>query len=62
MRARTHTLDTKTGNLYTITAEFGPLPKTPSTNVPANAPAWMRMPRPSMSPHSFQIVVIGKID
>ena len=60
MRARTHTLDPKTDNLYTITAEFGPTPKTPPTNVPANAPAWMRMPRPPMIPHSFQIVVIGK--
>jgi DNA-binding beta-propeller fold protein YncE len=60
MRARTHTLDTKTGDLYTITAEFGPVPKTPPADVPANAPAWMRMPRPPMIPHSFQIVVIGK--
>lgn len=59
-RARTHTLDSKTGNLYTITAEFGPVPKTPPANVPANAPAYMRMPRPPMIPHSFQIVVIGK--
>jgi len=60
MRARTHTLDTKTGNLYTITAEFGPVPKTPPVNLPPNAPAWMRMPRPPMIPHSFQIVVVGK--
>jgi len=60
MRARTHTLDPKTGNLYTITAEFGPAPKTPPANLPANAPAWMRMPRPPMIPHSFQILVIGK--
>ena len=60
MRARTHTLDPKTGNLYTITAEFGPVPKTPPADVPANAPAWMRRPRPPMIPHSFQILVIGK--
>lgn len=60
MRARTHTLDTKTGNLYTITAEFGPTPTAPAANVPANAPAWMRTPRPPMIPHSFQILVIGK--
>jgi glutamine cyclotransferase len=59
MRARTHTLDTKTGNLYTITGEFGSVPKTPPANVPANAPAWMRRPRPPMIPHSFQILVIG---
>ncbi|HWE87057.1 MAG TPA: hypothetical protein VG267_19080 [Terracidiphilus sp.] len=60
MRARTHTLDTKTGNLYTITAEFGPVPKTPPANLPANAPAWQRTPRPPMIPQSFQILVIGK--
>jgi DNA-binding beta-propeller fold protein YncE len=60
MGARTHTLDPKTGNLYTITSEFGPVPKTPPANVPANALAWMRRPRPPMIPHSFQILVIGK--
>ena len=60
MRARTHTLDPKTGNLYTITAEFGPTPKTPPANVPATAPAYMRAPRPPMIPHSFQILVIGR--
>jgi DNA-binding beta-propeller fold protein YncE len=60
MRARTHTLDPKTGNLYTITAEFGPTPTKPPSDVPANAPAWMRMPRPPMIPHSFQILEIGK--
>jgi len=60
MGARTHTLDTKTGNLYTITSEFGPVPKTPRADLPANAPAWMRRPRPPMIPHSFQILVIGQ--
>jgi DNA-binding beta-propeller fold protein YncE len=60
MGARTHTLDPKTGNLYTITSEFGPVPKTPPANLPANAPAWMRRPRPPMIPHSFQILEIGK--
>lgn len=58
--ARTHTLDPKTGNLYTITMEFGPRPTAPPADLPANAPAWMRGPRPPMIPHSFQIVVIGK--
>ena len=58
--ARTHTLDPKTGNLYTITMEFGPTPTAPPADLPANAPAWMRRPRPPMIPHSFQIVVIGK--
>jgi hypothetical protein len=62
MGARTHTLDTKTGNLYTITSEFGPVPKTPPANLPANAPAWMRRPRPPMIPHSFQILVISKAE
>jgi len=60
MGARTHTLDPKTGNLYTITTEFGPTPKAPPANLPANAPARMRRPRPPMIPHSFQILVIGK--
>jgi glutamine cyclotransferase len=60
MGAKTHTLDTKTGNLYTITSEFGRVPKSPPPNVPANAPAWMRRPRPPMIPHSFQILVIGQ--
>lgn len=59
-RAKTITLDAKTGNLYLITAEYGPVPSTPPANVPANAPAWMRMPRPPMIPHSFQILVVGK--
>ena len=57
--ARTHTLDPKTGNLYTITSEFGPTPTSPPANLPANAPAWMRRPRPPMIPHSFQILEIG---
>jgi DNA-binding beta-propeller fold protein YncE len=59
-RAKVLTLDSKTGNIYTITAEYGPVPTTPPQNVPANAPQWMRMPRPPMIPHSFQILVIGK--
>jgi DNA-binding beta-propeller fold protein YncE len=60
MGARTHTLDPKTGNLYTITSEFGPTPKTTPADEPGNAPARMRRPRPPMIPHSFQILVIGK--
>jgi hypothetical protein len=60
-RAKTLTLDPKTGNIYTITAEYGPVPQqaTPPP-VPAGAPAFMRGPRPPMIPHSFQILVIGK--
>jgi hypothetical protein len=61
-RAKTLTLDTKTGHIYLITAEFGPVPapdpKAPPP--PAGTPAWMRGPRAPMIPHSFQILVVGK--
>jgi DNA-binding beta-propeller fold protein YncE len=60
-RAKTLTLDSKTGNIYSITAEYGPVPPQPSPSAaPAGAPAFMRGPRPPMIPHSFQILVIGK--
>jgi hypothetical protein len=71
-RAKTLTLDTKTNQIYSITAEFGPTPAAPATppTQPAPAagstppaggpPAWMRGPRAPMIPHSFQILVIGK--
>jgi hypothetical protein len=68
-RAKTLTLDTRTNQIYSITAEFGPTPAAPSTPPapPAGAtppaggpPAWMRGPRAPMIPHSFQILVIGK--
>lgn len=54
--AKTLTLDPKTGNIYTITAEYGPTPA-PAAGTPA-MPG--RGPRPPMIPHSFQILVIGK--
>src|SRR5208337_877027 len=71
-RAKTITLDTKTGNLFLITAEYGPTPAPPAP--PAGAappaaggppaasgpPAFMRGPRAPMIPHSFQILVVGK--
>lgn len=70
-RAKTITLDTKTGNLFLITAEYGPTPAPPAP--PAGAaplasgppaaggpPAFMRGPRPPMIPHSFQILEVGK--
>ena len=64
-RAKTITLDTKTGNLFLITAEYGPTPTPPAP--PAGAappaggpPAFMRGPRPPMIPHSFQILEVGK--
>ncbi len=63
-RAKTITLDTKTGNLYLITAEYGPTPAAPSPPADAAPPAgrarFMRGPRPPMIPHSFQILVVGK--
>ncbi len=61
VRAKTLTLDPKTNRIFTITAEFGPVPTAPpatSGAPPAGGP--MRAPRPPMIPHSFQIVVIGK--
>jgi DNA-binding beta-propeller fold protein YncE len=45
-RARTITLDTKTGDLFTVTAEFAP---------PAQGGV-----RPAMVPGTFKIVVVGK--
>lgn len=61
-RAKTLTLDSKTGDIYSITAEYGPVPAAEpgAAAPPSNAPAWMRGPRPPMIPGSFQILVIGK--
>jgi DNA-binding beta-propeller fold protein YncE len=62
-RAKVLTLDTKTNQILTITAEYGPVPATPPAGAPQpppGAPAWMRGPRAPMIPHSFQILVIGK--
>ena len=61
-RAKVLTLDTKTNQVLTITAEYGPVPATPAQAVapPPGAAAWMRTPRPPMIPGSFQILVIGK--
>jgi len=63
-RAKTLTLDTKTGRILTITSEYGPVPAAgatpPAGSPPSGAPAWMRSPRPPMIPGSFQILVIGK--
>jgi DNA-binding beta-propeller fold protein YncE len=62
MRAKTITLDTKTGHLFLITAEYGPVPAASSqaAAAPPGAPAWMRGPRPPMIPGSFQILEVGK--
>jgi DNA-binding beta-propeller fold protein YncE len=65
-RAKTLTLDTKTNQIYLITAEYGPTPAAPApsaSSAPPAAggpPAFMRGPRAPMIPHSFQIVVVGK--
>jgi hypothetical protein len=64
MRAKVLTLDTKTNQILTITAEFGPVPSAAPPVVgatqPAGVPVSMRGPRAPMIPHSFQILVIGK--
>ena len=71
-RAKTLTLDTKTGHILLITAEFGPTPAAPAQpqgSAPAAAPgapgaaappAYTRGPRAPMIPHSFQIIQVGK--
>jgi DNA-binding beta-propeller fold protein YncE len=66
-RAKVLTLDTKTNQILTITAEYGPVPAAPPVgaapapgNPPPGTPAWMRGPRAPMIPNSFQILVIGK--
>jgi DNA-binding beta-propeller fold protein YncE len=62
-RAKTLTLDPKTGRVLLITAEYGPVPAAPvqaAPPLPPGAPAWMRAPRPPMIPGSFQILVVGK--
>ncbi len=71
-RAKTLPLEPKTNQIYSITAEFGPVPPDSATathaptappSVPAapgGPPAFMRALRAPMIPHSFQILVIGK--
>jgi DNA-binding beta-propeller fold protein YncE len=61
-RAKVLTLDTKTNQILTITAEYGPVPAVApnAPPPPPGAPAWMRGPRAPMIPGSFQILVIGK--
>lgn len=55
VRAKTLTLDTKTGHILLITAEFGPAPA-----ADPNAPAGARRPRAPMIPGTFSILVVGK--
>jgi DNA-binding beta-propeller fold protein YncE len=66
VRAKTITLDTKTGHLLLITAEYGPLPApaAPAPGEPAagsgRGPGGYRGPRPPMIPGTFSIIVVGK--
>ena len=76
VRAKTITLDAKTGHLLLITAEYGPAPApaaapaaAPVAPAAAGAPAaggrpggpgGFRGPRAPMIPGSFEIVVVGK--
>ena len=63
VRAKTITLDTKTGHLILITAEFGSVPA-PAARAPGSAPAEAPRPagrvRPPMIPGTFSILVVGK--
>jgi len=54
-RAKTLTLDTKTGHILLIAAEYGPPPAPPATPPPGG-----RGPRAPMVPDSFMILVVGK--
>jgi glutamine cyclotransferase len=72
VRAKTLTLDTKTGHILLITAEYGPAPApaaAPATAAAAGAaggppagarPGGFRGARAPMIPGSFSIVVVGK--
>ena len=66
VRAKTITLDSKTGHLLLITAEYGPAPAAPTPEPGASAPptggrpGGFRGPRAPMVPGSFEIVVVGK--
>jgi hypothetical protein len=51
LRARTLTLDTRTGKIFTVTAQFGEAPAAQ----PGQRPA-----RPPMVPDSFEIITVGK--
>jgi hypothetical protein len=75
VRAKTITLDTKTGHLLLITAEYGPAPApaaAPAPPAPApgaasqaaggrpGGPGGYRGPRAPMIPGSFEIIVAGR--
>ncbi len=56
--AKTLTLDTKTGHVVLITAQFGPPPATPQPAAQVGPPGRPR--RGPMVPDSFSILVVGK--
>jgi hypothetical protein len=62
--AKTMTIDSKTGHVLLIAAEYGPPPAAPATPAPApgGAPGGGRGrgPRAPMIPGSFSIIVVGK--
>jgi glutamine cyclotransferase len=72
VRAKTLTLDSNTGHILLITAEYGPVPAAAPAPAPAAMPAapgappaggrpgGFRGPRAPMIPGSFSIVVVGK--
>jgi hypothetical protein len=59
-RAKTLTLDTKTGHLLLITAEYGPVPTPTPAAASPGGPGGYRGPRAPMIPGSFSIIVVGK--
>ena len=60
--ARTMTVDSKTGKVFVITAEFGPPPPEPppAAGAPPAPPGPPRVRRGPMIPDSFSILAIGK--
>jgi DNA-binding beta-propeller fold protein YncE len=58
-RAKTITLDAKTGNLFLITAEYGPAPAAPAPGA-GGPPQGGRGRGGPMIPGSFQIIEVGK--
>jgi len=56
--AKTMTIDTKTGHILLIAAEYGPPPAAPAT--PPAGGGRGRGPRPPMIPGSFSIIEVGK--
>ncbi|GAC1420337.1 MAG: hypothetical protein NVSMB62_14210 [Acidobacteriaceae bacterium] len=61
VRAKVLTLDPKTGHIFTITAEFGPVPAPAAPPAGGGPPAaGGGRPRAPMLPDSFQIIEIGK--